>query len=61
MIPCSLDIFRAAAASRRDLTIVAWHEVPGKGSQEIRPAGYGVTGRCRDARVADSYMHPTGR
>ena len=44
-----------------DLTIVAWHEVPGKGSpQEIRPVGYGVTGRCRDAQVADPYTHPPG-
>ncbi|HYY31324.1 MAG TPA: hypothetical protein VE860_25510 [Chthoniobacterales bacterium] len=53
---CSLDIFRVAAASHRDLTIVGWHEVPGKA--EIRPVGYGMTGRCRDAQVADPYMHP---
>jgi hypothetical protein len=32
---CSLDIFRVATASRRDLTIVAWHEVPGK---HLQPA-----------------------
>src|ERR1700733_5557000 len=55
-----LDLARTCCEmSRRDGTIVAWHEVPGKAvAQKNRPVGYGIRARPGPKRYFASKCAP---